>query len=64
MTKNKEILKLYGQYSVELAQQLKSGMTLNTEEQSLVENHLLIVQLAMLMTKQGESKKSPSQRGS
>ena len=64
VTKNKEILKLYGQYSLELAQHLKAGMTLNTEEQSLIENHLLIVQLAMLMSKQSQPKKSLSNRGS
>ena len=58
-----EILRRYGQYSVELAQQLKNGATLNTEEHIYLENHLLIVQLALAMSKHGRPKKPVPVRG-
>ena len=58
-----EILKQYGQYSVELARQLKDGATLNTEEQIYLENHLLIVQLALAMSKHVRAKKPVPVRG-
>jgi hypothetical protein len=48
---------LYGQYSVELAQRLKGGAALNAEEQMFIENHLLIVQLALAMSKHIKSKR-------
>ena len=52
-----DVLKRYGQYSVELAQQLKDGATLNTDELIYLENHLLIVQLALAMSKHVRPKK-------
>jgi hypothetical protein len=57
------ILKLYGQSSVALAQCLKEGATLNTDEQMFVENHLLIVQLALAMSKHIHSKRPVPVRG-
>jgi hypothetical protein len=51
MPTSKQLLKLYGQYSIELAQRLKEGTPLNPEDQMFVENHLLIVQLALAMSK-------------
>lgn len=63
MLKKKEILKLYGQYSLELAQRLKDGATLDTEEQMFIENHLLIVQLALAMSKHTTSKRPVPVRG-
>lgn len=63
MLKKKEILKLYGQYSLELAQRLKDGATLDTEEQMFIENHLLIVQLALAMSKHTSSKPPVPVRG-
>ena len=63
MLKKEEILKLYGQYSLELAQRLKDGATLDTEEQMFIENHLLIVQLALAMSKHTSSKPPVSVRG-
>ena len=57
MPNKNHILKLYGQYSVELAQRLKEGAMLNAEEQMYIENHLLIVQLALAMSKHTRAKK-------
>jgi hypothetical protein len=56
MPTSKQVLKLYGEYSVELAQRLKEGITLNIEDQMFVENHLLIVQLALAMSKHAKKK--------
>jgi hypothetical protein len=58
-----DILKRYGRYSVELAQHLKEGATLNVEEQEYLENHLLIVQLALAMSKHARPKRSVPVRG-
>ena len=58
-----DILKLYGQYSVALAQRLKEGQRLNSEEQMFIENHLLIVQLALAMSKHSESRRPVPVRG-
>jgi hypothetical protein len=58
-----EILKLYGRYSVELANHLKQGATLNVEEQMYLENHLLVVQLALAMSKHAKSKRPVPVRG-
>jgi hypothetical protein len=58
-----DILKLFGRYSVELAQHLNDGATLNTEEQMFVENHLLIVQLALAMSKHAKPKRPVPVRG-
>jgi hypothetical protein len=63
MPTSKEVLKLYGEYSVELAQRLKEGITLNIEDQMFVENHLLIVQLALAMSKHAKPKKPVLVRG-
>jgi hypothetical protein len=57
-----DILKLYGRYSVELAQHLR-GATLSSEEQMYLENHLLIVQLALAMAKHSRAKKPVPVRG-
>jgi hypothetical protein len=51
------ILKLYGQYSIELAQRLKQGPSINADEQMFIENHLLIVQLALAMSKRLKSRR-------
>jgi hypothetical protein len=58
-----EILKLYGRYSVELANHLKQGATLNVEEKMYLENHLLVVQLALAMSKHDKSKRPVPVRG-
>ena len=62
MLNKDDILKLYGQYSVELARYLK-GATLNAEEQMYLENHLLIVQLALAMSKHAKPKRPVPVRG-
>jgi len=58
-----EILRLYGQYSVELAQSLKEGATLEPEQQLFIENHLLILQLALALSKHCETKRLRPVRG-
>ncbi|HEX6728221.1 MAG TPA: hypothetical protein VF078_12790 [Nitrospira sp.] len=63
MPNKSNILKVYGEASVALAQRLKDGATLNTEEQMFVENHLLIVQLALAMSKHIHSKRPVPVRG-
>jgi hypothetical protein len=63
MPNSKQILKLYGQQSLELAQRLREGASLNNEEQMFVENHLLIVQLALAMSKHARPKKPVSVQG-
>ena len=63
MPNKNDILRLYGQYSVELAQRLKGGAGLNAEEQMFIENHLLLVQLALAMSKHIKSKRSVPVRG-
>ena len=47
---SKQILRLYGRPSIELAHRLKEGAPLHTEEQMFSENHLLIVQHALAMS--------------
>ena len=50
MPDKKDILRLYGKYSVELARHLREA-ALDAEEQMYLKNHLLIVQLALAMSK-------------
>jgi len=57
MPANKDILRLYGQYSLKLAQLLKEGLQLEQDEQVSLENHVLIVQLAILQAKHSALKK-------
>jgi hypothetical protein len=61
--KKNEILRLYGHYSVELAQRLKEAAALDVEEQMFIENHLLIVQLALAMSTHSKSKRPVPVRG-
>ena len=63
MSNKSDILKLYGRYSIELAQHLKDGATLSVEEQVYLENHLLIVQLALTLSKHVRPKRSVPVRG-
>ena len=63
MPQGRYILERYGVYSVKLAELLKSGRKLSSEEQMFIENHLLIVQLAMAMSKYTPSKTSTVLRG-
>ncbi|HKT33840.1 MAG TPA: hypothetical protein VJR03_03340 [Nitrospira sp.] len=63
MASKHDILRQYGQYSVELAQRLKDGVKLNLEEQMFVENHLLIVQLALAMSKHNKTRAPVPVRG-
>ena len=63
MPDKSNILKLYGQHSVILAQSLKEGTVLNADEQVFIENHLLIVQLALAMSKHVKSKRPVPVRG-
>jgi hypothetical protein len=61
--KKNEILRLYAHYSVELAQRLKEAAALDVEEQMFIENHLLIVQLALAMSTHSKSKRPVPVRG-
>ena len=63
MPNKNNILKLYGQYSVALAQRLKEGATLDADQRMFIENHLLIVQLALAMSKHSESRRAVPVRG-
>lgn len=63
MPQGRYILERYGVYSVKLAELLKNGRKFSSEEQMFIENHLLIVQLAMTMSKYTPSKKSTVLRG-
>lgn len=63
MPNKNNILKLYGEYSVALAQRLKEGATLDAEQREFIENHLLIVQLALAMSKHAGSRKPVPVRG-
>lgn len=63
MPQGRYILERYGVYSVKLAELLKNGRKLSSEEQMFIENHLLIVQLAMAMSKYTPSIKSTVLRG-
>ncbi len=60
MSDRKHILKSYGESSVKLAQLLRDGEKLNMDDQVFIENHLLIVQLAITALKHGKAKKSAS----
>ncbi len=63
MPNKNDILKTYGRSSLGLAQHLKEGTTLSAEELMYIENHLLIVQLALAMSKHGRPKRSVPVRG-
>ncbi len=62
MSDKKDVLRLYGKYSVELARHLREA-ALNAEEQMYLENHLLIVQLALTLSKHVRPKRSVPVRG-
>lgn len=58
MGSKKDILKLYAQSSLKLAQLFKEGVQFDQDEQISLENHVLIVQLAILQAKTSARKKS------
>ncbi len=62
MPAKKDILTLYGQYSLKLAQLLKDGVQFDQDEQISLENHVLIVQLAILQAKHSARKKPAQAR--
>ena len=62
MPAKKDILTLYGQYSLKLAQLLREGVPFDQEEQTSLENHVLIVQLALLQAKNSALKKPAQAR--
>jgi hypothetical protein len=61
--KKTETLRLFGHYSLELAQRLKEGAPPDADEQMFIENHLLIVQLALAMSRHSKSKRPVPVRG-
>jgi hypothetical protein len=62
MPAKKDILRLYGQYSLKLAQLLKEGVQFDQDEQVSLENHVLIVQLAILQAKHSALRKPAQAR--
>ncbi|HEU4683937.1 MAG TPA: hypothetical protein VFS39_05495 [Nitrospira sp.] len=57
MSRWKTLVKQYGEYSIKLAELLKEDETVDLEEQIFIENHLLIVQLALTTSKYRRRKK-------
>ena len=53
MGRSRNVLKQFGDSCTKLAQQLKDE-TFSAEDRMYVENHLLIVQLALMMSKYGQ----------
>ncbi len=51
MARNNDVLKRYGEYSVKVAELIKEGGRLNSDDEMAVENSVLIVQLAMAMSR-------------
>lgn len=49
--KDGDMLKRFGAYSLKLAELLRAGARLDSDEMIFIENHLLIVQLALTMSK-------------
>jgi len=62
MPAKKDTLTLYGQYSIKLAHLLREGLQLEQDEQVSLENHVLIVQLAILQAKHSALKKPAQAR--
>jgi len=58
MTEKDQILRSFGQYSVKLAELLKRREKLSLDERTFIENHILIVQIAMTIAKYGGAQKS------
>ena len=58
MASKRDILKLYCQSSLKLVQLLKEGVQFDQDEQISMENHVLIVQLAIIQAKNSARKKS------
>jgi hypothetical protein len=59
MSDMKQMVKTYGEYSAKLAKHLKAEAKLNMEDQLAIENHILIVQLAMTIAKYGPKRSTP-----
>lgn len=51
MSQKKDVLKLYGHYSKKVAQLLKSGEKISQDDRTYIENHLVIVQLSLTVSK-------------
>jgi hypothetical protein len=62
MQSRKDTLGLFGQHSVRLAQLLKEGACFSPEEHLFIENNLLVVQLALAVSKMSASRHTPSAR--
>jgi len=61
MSDTKQLIKAFSKYSVSLAKHLKANGKLDPDDQLAIENHILIVQIAMTLvkyTKQRESLRS------
>lgn len=59
LSDKKQALQRYGEYSMKLARLLKEGAKLDVDEQTFIENHLVMVQLALAMSKYGTAERKP-----
>jgi hypothetical protein len=59
MPRSRNVLKQFGDSCAQLAQQLKNE-TFSAEDRMFVENHLLIVQLALTMSKYSHARAQAS----
>lgn len=58
MNEKDQILRSFGRCSMKLAEYLKSREKLNVDERTFIENHILIVQIAMTIAKYSGAQKS------
>ena len=52
--KDGDTLKRFGAYSVKLAELLREGHRIDSDDTTFIENHLLIVQLALALSKSSQ----------
>lgn len=56
-------LKMYGESCLKVAQLLKDGATLTLDEQTFIENHLVLVHLAIAENKNRDRHRRPQESG-
>lgn len=59
MPEKRAALKLYGESSVRVAELLKNGARLTLDEQTFIENHLVLVHLAVAESRNRERQRRP-----
>jgi hypothetical protein len=58
MTEKDQILRSFGRCSIKLAELLKGRDKLDQDDRTFIENHILIVQIALTMAKYSRAQKS------